>query len=124
MTWLANSPGLPAQDGTAVTKALSADPERAAELASVIATNSIDSSTLLVVDQFEEVFTLCTDESERQGFIAALCAVTRNLRNEQDNSNRGGAVVLIGMRADFYERACAIRPCQRGWRTRRSSSGR
>ncbi|HEV2781302.1 MAG TPA: ATP-binding protein, partial [Actinophytocola sp.] len=31
---------------------------------------------LIVVDQFEEVFTLCTRESQRRGFVRALCAAT------------------------------------------------
>ena len=32
------------------------------------------SRLVLIVDQFEEVFTQCTDEHERQAFIRALCA--------------------------------------------------
>ncbi|MGW0484230.1 nSTAND1 domain-containing NTPase [Nonomuraea sp. NPDC003214] len=46
---------------------------------------------VLVVDQFEEVFTLCADEEERRLFVAALCAAAS-----------GGALVVIGLRADFY----------------------
>ena len=45
---------------------------------------------LLVVDQFEELFTLCTDAAKRQAFIDALLA-------------HPGPVV-IGIRADFYGR--------------------
>ena len=43
---------------------------------------------LLVVDQFEEVFTLCRDPAERAEFVAAIVAA------------EGG--VVIGVRADFY----------------------
>jgi len=49
---------------------------------------------LIVVDQFEEVFTLCQDDSERGRFIAALVAATR-----ADNTR---ARVVLGVRADFY----------------------
>ncbi|HKN55626.1 MAG TPA: XRE family transcriptional regulator, partial [Amycolatopsis sp.] len=50
---------------------------------------------VVVVDQFEEVFTLCADEAERRDFIAALC----------DRS--GAALVVLGVRADFYSRCLA-----------------
>jgi WD40 repeat protein len=48
---------------------------------------------LVVVDQFEEVFAACPDEEERVAFIGALSALC------------GQAVVVLGMRADFYGRA-------------------
>ncbi|EMD29221.1 NACHT and WD repeat domain-containing protein [Amycolatopsis azurea] len=54
---------------------------------------------VMVVDQFEEVFTLCTDQDERARFIDALVAATSD----------GGRRVVIGMRADFYSR-CADHP--------------
>jgi WD40 repeat protein/DNA-binding SARP family transcriptional activator len=47
---------------------------------------------LLVVDQFEEVFTLCHDEFEREAFIENLMSATQ----------LGAAVVVIALRADFY----------------------
>ena len=48
---------------------------------------------LLVVEQFEELFTLCHDAQERQAFVDNLMeAVSAN----------GPTVVLITMRADFY----------------------
>jgi WD40 repeat protein/class 3 adenylate cyclase len=53
---------------------------------------------LLVVDQFEEVFTLCRDEAARSAFIEALLdAAERGLR------------VVIALRADFYGH-CAAYP--------------
>jgi WD40 repeat protein len=58
------------------------------------------SRLVLVVDQFEEVFTQCREESERQAFIDALCTAA---------SPDGAALVVIGVRADFYDR-CASRP--------------
>ncbi|GAA3445979.1 PD40 domain-containing protein [Planomonospora venezuelensis] len=45
---------------------------------------------LLIVDQFEEVFTLCRDRGERAAFIAALPALA------------GAGRVVLGVRADFY----------------------
>ncbi|MEV0385734.1 hypothetical protein [Nonomuraea sp. NPDC050643] len=55
----------------------------------------------LVVDQFEETFTLCADATEREQFIAALVAAAR----DADNRVR----VVLGLRADFYA-PCARRP--------------
>jgi WD40 repeat protein/energy-coupling factor transporter ATP-binding protein EcfA2 len=49
--------------------------------------------TILVVDQFEEVFTLCEDERRRRLFIQALGAAAD-----------APAVVVLGVRADFYAR--------------------
>ncbi|MFH8616897.1 helix-turn-helix domain-containing protein [Streptomyces sp. NPDC017979] len=49
--------------------------------------------TWLVVDQFEEAFTLCSDAGERAEFLAALLAARR------DDS---GLRVVLGVRADFY----------------------
>jgi formylglycine-generating enzyme required for sulfatase activity len=53
---------------------------------------SADANLLLVVDQFEETFTLCKDLSERKAFIENLLALT------EDNT----AHVVITLRADFY----------------------
>ncbi|WP_369250316.1 hypothetical protein [Streptomyces sp. R41] len=53
--------------------------------------------TLLVIDQFEEVFALCTDSAERALFIERLLTAL-----DPDSRLR----VIIGVRADFYGR-CA-----------------
>ncbi|MGF1432079.1 helix-turn-helix domain-containing protein [Kitasatospora sp. LaBMicrA B282] len=56
-----------------------------------------DSGLVLVVDQFEEVFTLCPDPAERRGFIQALCEL----------AGRPGPTpisVVLGVRADFCGR--------------------
>ncbi|OKH98161.1 hypothetical protein A6A06_28540 [Streptomyces sp. CB02923] len=47
---------------------------------------------VLVVDQFEEVFTACEDPHERRAFVAALCAAARN----------APCAVVLCVRADFY----------------------
>ena len=59
-----------------------------------------DQRLLVVVDQFEEVFTACSDESERAAFIDELTA----------NDDRQGSVAcVLVLRADFYGR-CADYP--------------
>jgi hypothetical protein len=57
---------------------------------------------LLVVDQFEQVFTQCPDEGQRQAFITALCAAAARDGSEQDPA----ALIMLGVRADFEAR-CA-----------------
>jgi WD40 repeat protein/transcriptional regulator with XRE-family HTH domain len=52
-----------------------------------------DPAPLIVVDQFEEIFTACRDEAEQRRFIAAVCALA------------GPAAVVLALRADFYDRA-------------------
>ncbi|GAA3431744.1 helix-turn-helix domain-containing protein [Kutzneria kofuensis] len=53
---------------------------------------------VLIVDQFEEVFTLCETDSEHRAFIAALCDASR----PGDGGQRAAALVVVGVRADFY----------------------
>ena len=50
--------------------------------------------TLLVLDQFEELFTLCRDEFEREAFID-------NLLTTLDQSGSRVTIILT-LRADFY----------------------
>ena len=56
---------------------------------------------IVAVDQFEETFATCHDESERSAFVDALLSCARD-------SNRR-ALVLVAVRADFYGR-CAVYP--------------
>jgi class 3 adenylate cyclase len=53
-----------------------------------------DPRLLVVVDQFEELFTLCDDVDRREAFIEALLGLE--------------APVVIGMRADLYGRVSAL----------------
>ncbi|MFD9406572.1 hypothetical protein ACFWBN_06030 [Streptomyces sp. NPDC059989] len=46
---------------------------------------------LLIVDQFEELFTLCEEEGERERFVARLTELAA-----------APALVVLGLRADFY----------------------
>ena len=49
---------------------------------------------LLIIDQFEELFTLCRNESERRAFVD-------NLLNVVD-AQGGTTTVIVALRADFY----------------------
>jgi WD40 repeat protein len=51
---------------------------------------------VVVIDQFEELFTLCTDPAERAAFVVALASAR-------------SAVVVLAVRGDFFER-CAEYP--------------
>ncbi|MFG2994474.1 helix-turn-helix domain-containing protein [Streptomyces sp. NPDC048257] len=53
---------------------------------------------VLLVDQFEELFTLCSDEGERRAFVRVLCALAA-APAEPDGLDP--AVVVLGVRADF-----------------------
>jgi WD40 repeat protein/DNA-binding SARP family transcriptional activator len=56
---------------------------------------------VVAVDQFEEAFTACREESERAAFFDALVSAARDPHRR--------AVVLLAVRADFYGR-CAAYP--------------
>ncbi|MFG1972593.1 helix-turn-helix domain-containing protein [Nonomuraea fuscirosea] len=90
---LAPPAGVPADEVAAIVRE---DPEAAAGYAARAGAD--DRPLVLVVDQFEEVFTECADEAERRCFIAAVRAAA---------TPPGGALVLLGLRADFY--AAALR---------------
>ncbi len=97
--------------------------------------------TLILVDQFEETFTLCPDEAERVAFIEQLLTLATPLGNHHEEQGAtppqpspneggcrdfvdeepvpppgwgrlGGGVVVITLRADFYAH-CAQYPLLR-----------
>ncbi|MFG2484922.1 hypothetical protein ACGFSI_19465 [Streptomyces virginiae] len=53
-----------------------------------------DTDTLIVVDQFEEIFTLCADHDERNAFLTLLIAAA--------TTETSRTRVVLGVRADFY----------------------
>jgi WD40 repeat protein len=58
--------------------------------------------TVVVVDQLEEIFTLCEGEDQRTGFLAEL---EKLASGEGRNGSGPAAVVVLGLRVDFYEQA-------------------
>jgi WD40 repeat protein len=56
-----------------------------------------DRPVVLVIDQFEEVFTACPDEDERLEFIAAIGTLAG-----RPDADPPRARVVLGIRADFY----------------------
>jgi WD40 repeat protein/transcriptional regulator with XRE-family HTH domain len=95
-------------DMAVLTESLLAEPDRCAEVIQQALRPESDERAgprgdgvsrqrlVIVVDQFEEVFTLCREEGDRQAFITALSA-TANCP--------AAALVVLGLRADFYPNA-------------------
>ncbi len=94
-------------DAASVCRELRERPEAfALTAAQVAASGSVaddghDQRMLLVVDQFEEVFTQCSDQAQREGFVAALHAAATVSHGLSDTP---AAVVVLVMRADFEAR--------------------
>jgi WD40 repeat protein len=65
-----------------------------------VQTATADSRFVVVIDQLEEIFTLCESEAERAGFIDEVGTLAAD-------AGPGSALVVLGMRADFYARATA-----------------
>ncbi|MCO5198846.1 MAG: hypothetical protein M9941_13965 [Anaerolineae bacterium] len=77
-----------------VKKALHDDSNTLNLVSNKIVVRSETSRMLIVVDQFEELFTLCKDESERTIFLENLLTVAQSSTT---------TAILIAVRADFYE---------------------
>lgn len=58
---------------------------------------------VLIVDQFEETFTLCPDEADRRTFIQLLHAAC----TPAEPGDLPPVLVVLGIRADFYEQCLA-----------------
>jgi WD40 repeat protein len=69
---------------------LAADPAQLTD----IARRARPDGLLVCADQFEELFTVCTDLDERRAFVRALCAAS--------DGPDAPLVVVLGIRADFY----------------------
>ncbi|WP_330262270.1 hypothetical protein [Streptomyces griseorubiginosus] len=84
----------------AVVRILTPGERPAATYGHLLAPGDGDPDSWLIVDQFEEVFTLCRDRAERSRFIDLLLSA-----REPDSRLH----VVIAMRADFYGQ-CADHP--------------
>jgi transcriptional regulator with XRE-family HTH domain len=112
-------------DAAAVRRGLEADPGRFALTVRQAATSQPDRPggdsggsaagqdqpprqrrLLLVVDQFEEVFTQCAEEGQRRAFITALHAAA-TAGHGPDNTPAG--LVVLAVRADFEARCAEYR---------------
>jgi WD40 repeat protein/DNA-binding SARP family transcriptional activator len=69
---------------------------------------------LLVVDQFEELFTLCRDEPERRAFVDNLLYAVEV---------PGPTVVIIALRADFYAQCAPFETLRRALSQRQEYIG-
>ncbi|MBT9317677.1 WD40 repeat domain-containing protein [Leptothoe spongobia] len=85
------------QDMPQKNESLRTDPEY---LSSLITDLSGGQTAVLVVDQFEEVFTLCLDEAERDAFIDSLMSLSQ----DSESTHR----VILTMRTDFESQVATI----------------
>ncbi|GFE11955.1 hypothetical protein Sgleb_75920 [Streptomyces glebosus] len=92
----------PPGGGPAALEALDREPERLElALSTWLSGRPEEERVLLVIDQFEEAFTLCADEAEQAVFHSALA----ELAGAQSPQLR----LVIGVRDDFYGRCFAHR---------------
>ncbi len=72
----------------------------------------LNHQVLIVVDQFEELFASCVDETQRHIFIQSLCAAAAIPAGTSDLAgtapSQPSALVVLGMRADFYPQALRV----------------
>jgi hypothetical protein len=116
--WIGTLAGLPAP---AVRRELAASPEAFALLARQVTAAVMAGSgrsagerprataeprLLLVIDQFEQLFTQCPDEGQRRAFIAALRAATTS----DPGSGRPAAALAVAVVRNDFEARCADYP--------------
>jgi len=90
------SPHFSARELNSILKELEGEDARGLHQLAASLTVQSDAKVVLIVDQFEELFTQTTSEKERQRFIDLLVtAVTEP---------RGPLIVFLALRADFYDR--------------------
>ncbi len=75
---------------------LKADSARGLQILASQIAKQPDTKVVLLVDQFEELFTLTTSKEEQQRFIDVLVAGI--------TESQGPVVVILTLRADFYDR--------------------
>ncbi|MGW3654349.1 nSTAND1 domain-containing NTPase [Streptomyces sp. NPDC005151] len=69
--------------------------------AALLGADNTRAGAVIVVDQFEEVFTLCTDPAEQTRFLDLLCTAGHPAHGQR---------VVIAVRADFFGRFTRHRP--------------
>ncbi|MEE1825399.1 hypothetical protein PUR61_24920 [Streptomyces sp. BE20] len=99
-------------DTEALARVLAGEPEALGiALDTWLVTQPADRRAVLVVDQFEELFTTCPDAGEREAVLACL-ALTADDRTACDpvaghRAAAGRVRFVISVRADFYDRCLA-----------------
>ncbi|MGQ0775983.1 MAG: WD40 repeat domain-containing protein [Pseudonocardiales bacterium] len=89
-------------DRVSVAKQLVADSQRGGALPrGRIRGGDSGTRLVMVVDQFEELFTLCADDRQRRTFIELLAQIADPQSGAGADSHPVGLVV-VGVRADFY----------------------
>jgi WD40 repeat protein len=66
----------------------------------LLAADDAPGDALIVVDQFEEVFTLCQDPGERRAFVDALVAAATTATSRTR--------IVLGVRTDFYTHCAGV----------------
>jgi hypothetical protein len=87
---------LPERSLRAIREDLEGDDARGLHLLAASAARQGGARVVLLVDQFEELFTLTESEAERQRFIELLTTAV--------GEPRGAVIALLTLRADFYDR--------------------
>jgi WD40 repeat protein/transcriptional regulator with XRE-family HTH domain len=87
------------QDPELLVQIMDTDPARWWDMSGPEAAGD-DPGLVLIIDQFEEIFTVCDSPNERDAFVTALCA----------GAESGRWLVVIGLRADFYPQALRLPP--------------
>jgi WD40 repeat protein/class 3 adenylate cyclase/energy-coupling factor transporter ATP-binding protein EcfA2 len=94
------APHLPGADPAALAGRLEADSGALDQAAAeALAGQPEAARLLLVVDQFEEAFTTCRDETARRRFVDLLVTAAE--------AREGRCIVALALRADFYGRCTA-----------------
>lgn len=78
----------------------------------ILQKNSKKRRFVLFIDQFEEIYTLCSEPDIRQNFIQFLIEplVDRSKSNFHSIGKRPQLTLIVTLRADFLERALSYRP--------------
>src|SRR5438045_4364597 len=82
-----------------ISEDLEDEPARGLHLLAAQLVKMPGQQVVLFIDQFEELFTLTVDEAERQQFIDVLVTAM--------TEPQGAVIVLLTLRADFYDRPMA-----------------
>jgi serine/threonine protein kinase len=93
------APHLPERSLKSIHEDLEDDSARGLHLLATHLVEGSEKKVVLLIDQFEEVFNLTTSQDERERFFALLQAAI--------TERKGPVLVILTLRADFYDRLMA-----------------